>query len=99
MSLINCPECKREISDQTISCPHCGYPMRLVTIVGDPDKKWKMVQLFSGIIMLFGLIAVAAECSAVASGEHGSPGIGIILLCLGLLSFLIGRVGAWWNHR
>ncbi|NDL66663.1 zinc-ribbon domain-containing protein [Anaerotalea alkaliphila] len=28
MALIRCPECQREISDQSQSCPHCGYPLR-----------------------------------------------------------------------
>lgn len=27
MSLVICPECKREISDQANACPHCGFPM------------------------------------------------------------------------
>lgn len=27
MSLIKCPECKKEISDQAITCPHCGFPI------------------------------------------------------------------------
>ncbi len=27
MALISCPECKREISDQAKSCPHCGFPI------------------------------------------------------------------------
>lgn len=27
MALINCPECKKEISDKTKSCPYCGYPI------------------------------------------------------------------------
>jgi len=27
MSLIICPECKKEISDQTENCVHCGYPL------------------------------------------------------------------------
>ena len=26
--LINCPECKKEISDKAIFCPSCGYPMK-----------------------------------------------------------------------
>lgn len=26
MSLISCPECKSQISDQAESCPHCGVP-------------------------------------------------------------------------
>lgn len=27
MSLINCPECGREISDKAVSCPNCGYSL------------------------------------------------------------------------
>lgn len=27
MALIKCPECKKEISDQAITCPNCGYPI------------------------------------------------------------------------
>ena len=26
--LIKCPECNREISDQAVSCPHCGFPLK-----------------------------------------------------------------------
>jgi len=28
MALINCPDCKHRVSDQAISCPNCGYPLR-----------------------------------------------------------------------
>ena len=27
MSLINCPECNKQISDKAKSCPHCGFPV------------------------------------------------------------------------
>lgn len=27
MSLIECPECGKEISDKANSCPNCGYPL------------------------------------------------------------------------
>jgi hypothetical protein len=27
MALIECPECKKEISDSTKQCPHCGYSL------------------------------------------------------------------------
>lgn len=27
MALIQCPECKKEISDKVKACPYCGYPM------------------------------------------------------------------------
>jgi len=28
MALINCPECKKEVSDKVDNCPHCGFPFR-----------------------------------------------------------------------
>lgn len=28
MPLINCPVCNTQISDQAVSCPKCGHPMR-----------------------------------------------------------------------
>lgn len=28
MALIKCPECGREISDQAVSCPNCGLPLK-----------------------------------------------------------------------
>ena len=34
MALIECPECKKEISDKAKECPHCGYP-----IVKKEEKK------------------------------------------------------------
>ncbi|MDA3779012.1 MAG: zinc ribbon domain-containing protein [Bacteroidales bacterium] len=27
MALINCPECKKEVSDSALSCPHCGFEL------------------------------------------------------------------------
>lgn len=27
--LINCPECNREVSDKAITCPHCGYVLKV----------------------------------------------------------------------
>lgn len=28
MSLVDCPECTRDVSEYADSCPHCGYPFR-----------------------------------------------------------------------
>lgn len=27
MALTTCPECKKEVSSQAVSCPHCGFPL------------------------------------------------------------------------
>jgi len=31
MSLINCPECKKAISNKATACPNCGYPIKSTT--------------------------------------------------------------------
>lgn len=31
MPLIPCAECRRQISDQAVACPHCGFPLRNLT--------------------------------------------------------------------
>jgi hypothetical protein len=28
MALINCPECKREVSNTAVTCPHCGFHLK-----------------------------------------------------------------------
>ncbi len=30
MALIKCPECNNTVSDQAITCPHCGYPIQKI---------------------------------------------------------------------
>ncbi len=34
MTLLACPECDHEISDQALACPHCGKPMRMGDLLG-----------------------------------------------------------------
>ena len=34
MALVQCPECKQEISDQATACPHCGAPRPGATASG-----------------------------------------------------------------
>lgn len=38
MALINCPECRKEISDQSSNCPNCGMPIA-------PDNREEIVLL------------------------------------------------------
>lgn len=67
MALIQCPECGKQISETTPTCPHCGYrlnaplkikPTRLGTI--EKNITLGVLYIFSGIIgayifFLFGI--------------------------------------------
>lgn len=39
MALIKCPECKKEISDKSQNCIHCGYPIEKELICNECGKK------------------------------------------------------------
>lgn len=41
MALINCPECNKEISDKSIYCINCGYPIK----IEEKDKLYKVTLL------------------------------------------------------
>lgn len=58
MALINCPECGKEISDQSKTCIHCGYPLQNSTpIITNANNKKKSTKL--GIIIVAGTILLA----------------------------------------
>lgn len=41
MALIQCPECKKEISDQAETCIYCGYPIKSKTVQPTSIKEEK----------------------------------------------------------
>jgi hypothetical protein len=70
MSLINCPECGSEVSNEAVACPNCGRPLTTPTptiqrkvIVAAPREegfpKWVIAPIaILGIIVVFLLIAI-----------------------------------------
>lgn len=64
MSLINCPECLKDISDKVKSCPHCGYPFvgeesetqktdrKPVGVNGEQNGKKKLYTSIVGFLLI-----------------------------------------------
>ena len=53
MSLIKCPECGKEISDQSKKCPNCGYPLKKELIgKGKLHFGKKAIAIIAGIIIV-----------------------------------------------
>ena len=91
MSLIQCPECAREISDKAPACPHCGVPIQAATpppipqatMLEPPKEKsnaWKYLLLIAGAI--FGLAIISAlvdgtksPTASPATGPQAAPAI------------------------
>jgi len=49
MALINCPECKTEVSTESAACPKCGYPIKRQSI----QLKRNLSRTAAGLIALF----------------------------------------------
>src|ERR1700674_396864 len=63
MAIIACKECAREVSDQAVSCPHCGVP-----IAGAPPRTPRRVKSWLYGILIIGLLAWGALTSLWLTG-------------------------------
>lgn len=72
-------------------------------------KFWKLLTLVGVLSVLIGggMLAVGlsseasmpvADGATVPSGELGTAGMGMLLLMLGVPTFIFARLGAWWFH-
>lgn len=109
MELINCPACGAEVSPRATACPRCGDPLTVAVLGYEPvqviertSKRWKTIQLYSGLSVLLGMMT----CFGAISGPPGTDAdakkvfavVAGFLLWGGTLGFIVGRVGAWWHH-
>lgn len=53
MSLINCSECKKEISDLAESCPQCGYKLKLKKDVSKKPRVFQYISIVAFAVSLF----------------------------------------------
>lgn len=105
MSLIKCPDCGRDISDQAPTCPSCGRPMiatpdkrRAVVQTEQTSKKYKLASLIGRIFWLGGGVGIIVTC--FMDGEiSGSIDWAIFMVIIGTVLAAYGRIGSWWHHN
>ena len=102
MPLVHCPECKKEVSSQALSCPQCGHPFRLaarsgyeyrskLTLAGLP-----LVHIATGVDAATGRKRVAKGIVAIgdmAVGVLAIGGVAIGGLAVGGLSLGVVACG------
>jgi hypothetical protein len=85
MTLIPCPECAREISDDAYSCPHCGKPMRQQPVQfgygyeyrsAETLFGWPMIHIATGIDPSTGRKRVARGVIAIGDVALGGVALG-----------------------
>ena len=69
MALIKCPECGKEISNQTKSCPHCGYRLNSMSLEEKSSIR-KTVCWILGTILAIALIVVIYDATTISLDEQ-----------------------------
>jgi hypothetical protein len=105
MSLIACPACGRQVSQQAPTCPQCGHPITTpppINVVAGPKSVstgagWGLLLL--GIAAIVGLVAAATKPDEVtmrkAINERRGPGFALGAA----LGSAIGTVKYEYNDR
>ena len=102
MSLINCPECKKQVSDQAPACPNCGAPIASSLKPGQEQsieitaKRFKMVSVCSVLAVIMGMSMLLSGISKDPPGSEMY--FGVALTSAGVIVYIINRIQAWWHH-
>ena len=73
--LIECPDCKRQVSDQAANCPHCGHPIKptqplAVEIPKTPSKKRHGCLTALGVFGILAIIGSLLPEEPKGTGPH-----------------------------
>ena len=100
MSLIDCPECGKKVSDKAGACPDCGCPLahnNHIQTIEQTSKKYKGATAVGVVMILLGLVISFATCSQSTNSD--TPIYGAWLAILGLIIYVVARIKIWWHHE
>ncbi len=95
MSLTNCKECGKQISDKAVSCPNCGNPIKPV-VIEQTKKRWKLLMLMSVILII---ISIYVFFYGMNKNNNGLIYYGIFLAFAGFIVLGVSKFGAWWSNK
>ena len=98
MALTNCPDCSHQISDQAHACPKCGHPITSAKNVYVTNvRKGKGKKLIGGILIIVALLMAAG--SAGKSTSSGTSAFGGLMLFVGIILLIYGKIEHWWHWK
>ena len=95
MTLIRCPECRREVSTEAAACPHCGYALggsKDVQVIEQTAKTYKGIMVAGVLGFLLGVMG----CSYFPEGIWKE--LSTVVSAVGFVTALAARALAWWHH-
>lgn len=106
MSLINCPECGTEVSDQAEKCPKCAYPITnnptnldVPQLIELTNKKYKIQKIYIILLLVIGFLITGATMNTNPDLQTIGQGIGLFCILGSIIWAIIVKIQIWWNHR
>lgn len=75
MALMQCPECKHQISDQAVACPNCGAPVKGPATASVPSKEKKKTSPATWVALLFVIAGIVWYLQSREFKEQSLPPI------------------------
>ena len=99
MALINCPDCRKPVSDAAPACLDCGRPIagpkHEIQTIEATGKLWKVIELLGALLVLAG---AAISIRMGMNGSLNALPITLWMVGMGFLIMFVGAIGAWWFH-
>ena len=102
MTLIECAECRADVSDKAAACPHCGYPMGpagrgsgRVKLIEKTGRGWKAIRVLGWLLILGGALALHG---GRATHDSRRALVGWWIAAAGVACLVTSRAGAWSYH-
>ena len=94
MALVQCPNCKIQVTEVSLRCFSCGYPMPRQVVIEPPKKR----KGFTRAYWLGGFLVVAGY---LLHDDYGAvvAGTAIALGVLTLIGSIVGRVFMRWMDK
>ena len=115
MSLITCPDCKNQISDQAPVCLNCGRPITAaqknpgqnispgIQTIEATGKKWKLLQMVGVCVMVVGMVSCVGSVysGSLLDPAHTAGNINRVFPVISWLGFFIIIAGriGAWWHH
>lgn len=109
MALVSCPECEKQVSTETPSCPDCGTPIAskqetkaaetALTTTQGTSKRLKLHSLLSSVIFIIGFLGTFFQLQNNDPGNEGASPIWFLMLVAGIIWFTTTKIRIWWLHR
>jgi hypothetical protein len=67
-------------------------------LIEQTSKTWKLIQLIGGAILLLGVVLLVVPMTKKGDIVLKDQMPGIVVSAIGLITYGVGKMAAWWHH-